>query len=118
MLARSVAIFWIMEVDAKPVVALARKIAGKGVDIYDNDKERDSVHPAGVSGGGVFRVHDDQSDLWTPRKGLRLAGLQSSASDPKRWLRVKNANAIVAYFRQACPEIADALIDAVSGAPR
>jgi hypothetical protein len=30
MLARSVAIFWIMEVDAKPVVASARKIAGKG----------------------------------------------------------------------------------------
>jgi hypothetical protein len=30
LLARSVAIFWIMEVDAKPVVALARKIAGKG----------------------------------------------------------------------------------------
>jgi hypothetical protein len=30
MLARSVAIFWIMEVDATPVVALARKIAGKG----------------------------------------------------------------------------------------
>jgi hypothetical protein len=29
MLARSVAIFWIMEVDAKPVVASARKIAGK-----------------------------------------------------------------------------------------
>jgi hypothetical protein len=29
-LARSVAIFWIMEVDAKPVVTSARKIAGKG----------------------------------------------------------------------------------------
>jgi hypothetical protein len=28
--ARSVAIFWIMEVDAKPVVTSARKIAGKG----------------------------------------------------------------------------------------
>jgi hypothetical protein len=28
--ARSVAIFWIMEVDAKSVVALARKIAGRG----------------------------------------------------------------------------------------
>jgi hypothetical protein len=47
-----------------------------------------------------------------------LAGLQSSASDPKRWLRVKNTNAIVAYFRQACPEIADALIAAISRAPR
>jgi hypothetical protein len=30
LLARSVAIFWIMEVDAKPVVTSARKIAGKG----------------------------------------------------------------------------------------
>jgi hypothetical protein len=30
MLARSVAIFWIMEVDAKPVVTSARKIIGKG----------------------------------------------------------------------------------------
>src|SRR5260221_4638121 len=30
MLARFVAIFWIMEVDAKPVVTWARKIAGNG----------------------------------------------------------------------------------------
>jgi hypothetical protein len=55
LLARSVAIFWIMEVDAKPVVASARKIAGKG---SGGDAAVAALHRAANDLRAVLTPHD------------------------------------------------------------
>jgi hypothetical protein len=64
----------------------------------------------GVSGGPVFRVADLRPAVWTPQSGTRFVGLQSSASTGKKWLRIKNAYAVAAYFKETFPDIGDAIL--------
>jgi hypothetical protein len=54
MLARSVATFWIMEVDSKPVVTSARKIAGKGAG---GDAAVAALHRAASDKRAVLTEH-------------------------------------------------------------
>ncbi|MDA9396286.1 hypothetical protein WN73_37885 [Bradyrhizobium sp. CCBAU 45394] len=81
-----------------------------GADFYNNNETVVSPWVGGVSGGPAFRVADLAPPVWTPQSGTRFVGLQSSASEGKRWLRIKNCYAIVAYFKEACPEIAEAIL--------
>lgn len=90
-----------------PAFDLFLEYGRTGSDVYDDYRDRETTHPRGVSGGGVFRVYDDQSNVWTPRRGLRLVGIQSSVeAHSLKWLRVTNVAGILAYFQTAIPEVA------------
>src|SRR5258707_1857020 len=73
LLARSVAIFWIMEVDAKPVVALARKIAGNGAG-GNAARLKQCVGRFAVYEflKAVYRVHIDWKQRKTAKRSAHL----------------------------------------------
>lgn len=93
-----------------PNIDLFCKYDKTAADFYNNNELVDAPWVGGVSGGPAFRVADLAPAVWTPQSGTRFVGLQNSASTSKQWLRIKNVYAVAAYFKEASPDIAAAIL--------
>jgi hypothetical protein len=62
----------------------------------------------GVSGGSLMQYVPLQIEtgLWSASKTLKFVGVQSSASDMRKWFRAKNWHAIAHAFEKHDPELA------------
>jgi hypothetical protein len=77
-----------------------------------SDKTMSSPSLQGVSGGSLFQYTPSRvGAVWTPAEAMKLVGIQSSASNAKKWFRAKNCIAISLAFRGIDLNLAKAIND-------
>ena len=74
-----------------------------------DDAVKQSPSLKGVSGGSLLQYDDTTTGFWSVQNTMKLVGIQSSASDGKKWYRAKKSNVIAMLFDRIDPTIGAAM---------